>query len=312
MHGLETHASSWHHFVSFTHRLSMPRRLPPLAPLPAFEATVRLGSMTGAAAELGRTHGAVSRQVKALEAAIGTPLLERSALPLRPTSAGAQLYAAVAAAFDDLEGGLARIAPAGWQGVRLGCGSTLATRWLVPRLPRFYETHPGISVSLTLGTSAAPELADVDLAVSWDRLADMPIGDDVRALGDVRFALVAAPGYPVRVTAGGRGLEVPTLIVAETMPDGVERLERRFGIDVTAGARMVLPHIHLCIGAALGGLGLTLIETRLAADELAAGRLVAPLGLQVVPDGFIALLNPRRPPNAGARKLLRWLQAEAS
>lgn len=289
----------------------MKRRLPPLTALPAFEATVRRGSMTLAAEELGRTHGAVSRQVKALEEAVGALLLDRDQYPLRPTPAGARLYGAVAAAFADLEEGLARIAPAGRQTVRLACGSTLATRWLVPRLPRFYEANPGISVRLTLGTSADPQLEDADLAVTWDRLADTPAGSNVEVLGDVRFAVVCSPGYPVRVADDGRTLEIETLIVADTMPQGIERLEARFGLHLAARHRMALPHVHLCIGAALGGLGATLIETRLAVEELAAGQLVAPLGLHVVADGFVAVLEPKRQPTAATRKLLRWLRTEA-
>ncbi|MFW5833072.1 MAG: LysR family transcriptional regulator [Pseudomonadota bacterium] len=287
------------------------RNLPPLTPLPAFEATIRLGSMTHAAHELGRTHGAISRQVKALEEALGCPLVDRDALPLRPTPAGARLYAAVNAAFDDLETGLQQVAPRGTQRVRLACGSTFATRWLVPRLPRFYEANPGISVSLTLGTSADPQLEDADLAVTWDRLADTPAGPHVKVLGDVRFAVVCSPAYPARVTDDGRTLEIETLIVADTMPESTERLEARFGVRLAARQRMALPHVHLCIGAALGGLGATLIETRLAVEDLAAGRLVAPLGLQVVPDGFVAVLEPKRQPTAATRKLLRWLRAEA-
>jgi LysR family transcriptional regulator, glycine cleavage system transcriptional activator len=285
------------------------RRLPPLTALPAFETTIRLGSMTRAAQELGRTHGAVSRQIRSLEEALGTVLVDRDHQPLRPTPAGAQLYAAVAAAFDHLEAGLARVAPQGMQRVRLACGSTLATRWLVPRLPHFYEGNPGVSVALTLGTSAVPEMDDADLAVTWNRLDDHPEGEHVQVLGDVRFALVTSPESPVEVL--GRTLRTETLLVADTMPDGVERLRDRFGFDVAVRQRMALPHIHLCIGAAVGGLGVTLVEARLVQDELADGRLVAPLGFQVVPDGFLAVLHPKRPRSAAVRKLVRWLEAEA-
>ena len=46
----------------------MAKRLPPLNPLRAFEATARHGSLTKAAGELNVTHGAISHQIKALEA----------------------------------------------------------------------------------------------------------------------------------------------------------------------------------------------------------------------------------------------------
>ena len=59
------------------------RRLPPLSALRAFEATARLGSVTAAAAELGRTHGAVSRQLRTLQEAAGVPLFDKAGTGLR-------------------------------------------------------------------------------------------------------------------------------------------------------------------------------------------------------------------------------------
>ena len=59
--------------------------LPSLIALQAFEATLRFQSFTKAAEELGRTQGAISRQVAALEAQIGRPLFHRERPHLRPT-----------------------------------------------------------------------------------------------------------------------------------------------------------------------------------------------------------------------------------
>ncbi|PIK71196.1 LysR family transcriptional regulator, partial [Methylobacterium frigidaeris] len=59
------------------------RHLPPLSSLRAFEAAARLGSVTKAANELGRTHGAVSRQVRALQEQAGTALFEKAGTGLR-------------------------------------------------------------------------------------------------------------------------------------------------------------------------------------------------------------------------------------
>ena len=69
----------------------MTRRLPPLNPLRAFEATARHGSLSKAAGELNVTHGAVSHQISALEAALEVRLFERLGRRLKLTPQGAEL-----------------------------------------------------------------------------------------------------------------------------------------------------------------------------------------------------------------------------
>ena len=69
--------------------------LPPLSALPAFEATARLGAMSAAAAELGRTHSAISKQIAHLEDALGTALFAREGQGVRPTQEGADYAEAV-------------------------------------------------------------------------------------------------------------------------------------------------------------------------------------------------------------------------
>ena len=68
------------------------RLLPSMSMLTAFEAAARTGSFTAAAAELSLTQGAVSRQIKALEDQIGTPLFTRKGQRVTLTPTGA-LYA---------------------------------------------------------------------------------------------------------------------------------------------------------------------------------------------------------------------------
>ena len=74
----------------------MPRRLPPFAPLVAFDAVTRHGSFTRAAAELGVTQSAVSHQIRKLEDHFGVELLQRQNPGIEITPAGAQLSITVA------------------------------------------------------------------------------------------------------------------------------------------------------------------------------------------------------------------------
>ena len=80
----------------------MAKRLPPLNPLRAFEATARHGSLTKAAGELNVTHGAISHQIRALELSLKVRLFERAGQRLKLTPHGAELLPAVSTAFDGI------------------------------------------------------------------------------------------------------------------------------------------------------------------------------------------------------------------
>ncbi|MFG7973916.1 LysR family transcriptional regulator, partial [Pseudomonas paraeruginosa] len=69
----------------------MSRELPSLNALRAFEATARLHSISLAAEELHVTHGAVSRQVRLLEEALGVPLFGKEGRGIKLTDAGLRL-----------------------------------------------------------------------------------------------------------------------------------------------------------------------------------------------------------------------------
>src|SRR5215468_6840449 len=145
----------------------MPRRLPPLNALKAFEAAARSESFTRAAEELCVTQGAVSHQVKALEATLGIKLFNRERQRLVITAAGREYLAVVRDALDRIAVGTERIVQRQSAGsLTVSTSPDFAAKWLVHRLGRFAETHPGIDlrVSATLHhVDFARE--DVDLAV---------------------------------------------------------------------------------------------------------------------------------------------------
>lgn len=122
------------------------RRLPSLKALQAFEAFARSGAMTRAAALLGVTHGAVSRQIKALEQELGAPLVAGPRHALVLTAAGRELAAALTGAFDRIAAALP--GAAGDETLAVSCLGTFALKWLIPRLPAFLAAHPGAQVRL--------------------------------------------------------------------------------------------------------------------------------------------------------------------
>lgn len=98
-----------------------------------FEAAGRLGSFTAAAAELGLSQPAVTRQVRALERSLGADLFARTANRSELTDAGRRLWGHVAAGFATIETGIGELATAGETFV-LAAHPGIAQQWLVPRI----------------------------------------------------------------------------------------------------------------------------------------------------------------------------------
>jgi len=153
---------------SFFHEVpSMIRRLPPLNALKAFEAAARHESFTRAAEELCVTQGAVSHQVKALEAELGVKLFSRERQRLIITEAGRQYLLVVRDALDRIAAGTERLVQRQTSGVlTISTSPDFAAKWLVHRLARFAEAHPGIDLRVS-ATMHHVDFAreDVDIAV---------------------------------------------------------------------------------------------------------------------------------------------------
>src|SRR6202008_1760641 len=156
------------HVMSLPHDIgAMPRELPPLNALKAFEAAARSESFTRAAEELNVTQGAVSHQVKALEETLGLKLFNRERQRLIITEAGREYLAVVRDALDRIALGTEQLMQRQSSGVlTVSTSPDFAAKWLVHRLGRFAEAYPGIElrVSATLHhVDFARE--DVDIAV---------------------------------------------------------------------------------------------------------------------------------------------------
>lgn len=261
------------------------RRLPPLTALPAFEATARLGSASKAAMELRRTHGAISKQLKTLAEALGYSLFENTGNKLVLTPQGAAFLARVAPALDALEQGFEEARRAAPRSVlRLGVSATFATRWLMPRLPRFYSAYPNVEVEFSMTGRIPADLNSFDVSISWDRLRLAADRWPYEPIGDVAFAMVHAPAYAV--SQEGPVIRVPTRLVPDTLPTIWEVWGRLTGVTVLGGRDMVIPQTGLIIDSACNGLGAAVLERRLVEEDLRDERLVAPFGWHEIKGGF--------------------------
>ena len=129
----------------------MTRKLPSLNALHAFEAAARLQSVTLAARELHVTHGAVSRQIKALEGDLGKALFVRQGRGLGLTPAGEQLRDATGSAFQQLEDTCTDLRRQNTpSALVLGCPGSVLARWVIPRLPRLALELPDLNLHLVV------------------------------------------------------------------------------------------------------------------------------------------------------------------
>jgi LysR family glycine cleavage system transcriptional activator len=145
----------------------MPRRLPPLNALKAFEAAARNESFTRAADELCVTQGAVSQQVKALEATLGITLFSRERQRLVISQAGREYLAVIRDALDRIAMGTERLVQSRGAGVlTVSTSPDFAAKWLVNRLGRFADSHPEIDLRVSATMHQVDFVReDVDLAV---------------------------------------------------------------------------------------------------------------------------------------------------
>jgi len=259
------------------------RNLPPLNGLRAFEAAARLGSFVAAAEELGVTAGAVSQRVRILEERIGAALFERRPQALAPTKAARELLPVLTEAFDAIDAAVRRVrAPAAAaMPLRVACPAGFAAGWLLPRLERFQQHEPGIALILT-ATERLIEPGrseETDACIRFGRA-----GWSGHLACDFLFAdrriPVCSPNY--RTTHAVDAVAVDPLaehVLLEALSAPEDWPDWLLATSATAeGARRLsFGDERLALEAALRGLGIALADRALAAEPLAAGRLVTPL-----------------------------------
>lgn len=271
------------------------RHLPPLKALPAFEQAARLGSFSAAADELHVTHGAISRQMKALEQHFGAKLFRRLPRRLELTPEGESLLPAVRTALDILENSSRRLVTDEREGpLVVDCLPTFMMRWLIPRLYDFNARHPGIEVRLAASSATIDfSRAGVDVAI---RIGTPPWPDDVEArpLMDEEIGPVCSPGmasgHRLRRRNEFAGLpRLHTETRGDAWADWLARTRTK-GIDPAKGQRF--EHFYFLLEAAVAGLGVAIAPRPLVEEDLKLGRLVAPFGF--VPSGRRYCLLCRR------------------
>lgn len=285
---------------------------PPLNSLRAFEAFARHGGMTAAAAELCVTHGAVSRQVAALQAHLGVALVTGPRHRLSLTPAGAALAASLSGAFAAIDDAVTTARADARREIEISCLGTFALKWLIPRLPGFVAAHPDIRVRVSESWAAIDFARDrVDGAIRILNPDQAPARQEITPFlpqfqGPVGAPTVTPPG--ITIEAMGR---LPRLHAA-TFRESWSVWGELVGVGLPpAPLEREFQHNNSMIEAAVAGMGVAIAPWAFVAPDIAGGRLVAPFGFAERPSRFV-FLRPERRPDASVDAFRDWLVAEGA
>jgi len=182
--------------------------------------------------------------------------------------------------------------------------------WLAPRLARFTQSHP--EVTLNLSTRLKPfdfVTTPFDAAIHYGR-QDWP-GVHYLKLMDEAVLAVAAPGFPT-LTEATDILRHP-LLQLESRTGDWGRWLAHHGAPGLRPSGMMFDQFATLTQGAIHGMGAALIPTFLIQRELAEGRLIPIFGPAIPALGAYHLVWPdTRPDRAPLRSLRLWLQAEAT
>ncbi len=299
----------------------MPRHLPPLNALRAFEAAARHLSFTKAAEELHVTPAAISHQVKALEEQLGLPLFRRLTRGLALTDEGRFYLPRLTEAFDRLAEATAQVRPRGLTGtLTVSVLNSFATRWLLPRLTDFRMRYPDLDVAIHASAARVDfQRDDVDVGIRYGRgrwpglRAELVLTDQTFPVCSP--ARLAGPP-PLRDIADLRRQVL--LHEGEARPDEswvtwepwIERLGLT-DMDWRRGPRFT--DASMMMQACIDGLGVAIGRSSLIGQDLAAGRLVRPFPLSHPADYAYWLVCPaawaERPK---IRAFRNWLAEQAA
>ena len=264
----------------------MKRRLPALNAIKGFEAAARLGSFKQAADELCISHSAISHQIKQLELDLGVALFYRGPKRVELTPAGQRYYPVLRQALNNIADATEAITASNRPDMlNIHTHQSFADLWLVPKLQKFREAHPGIEISV----STAPEISfvrgEVDVAITFGR--PDPSG------GIVYEKLFRSKMFPVCAPAVANGANGPLRTPADLAKHALLQVylhaafydwehwlkAANVSLDPTMG-----PHFDtysLALKAAVAGMGVAMTRDHFSADDIKSGRLIKPFDIEV-------------------------------
>jgi LysR family glycine cleavage system transcriptional activator len=278
-------------------------------------------SLTKAAAELNVSPGAISHQIRGLEALLGVQLFERRVRAILLTAAGKLLYPGVQTGFLHLCEAVAGLKSDTARVLVVSTPPGLTAKWLAPRLYRFANAHPEIDTRISSSINNANFTTDgVNIAIR--QMAEHPAPDpalDMEKLVTLSLVPVCSPSFLERhgpLNTAEHLVSVPlihdeTFLPRARVPTWTDWF-RAAGIDrVDIPRGLTFNTADHALDAACEGAGVLLAQNILAYDHLRSGRLVIPVALALPSGRAYHLVRPKR---GGERPQVEafshWLKAE--
>ncbi len=280
---------------------------PNLNSLRVFTTVARHLTLRRAAEELGVTQGAVSQQIKQLEAQLKVPLFTRHARGLHLTEAGQDLYIPVKQAISTISQAIEKLSSEN-SAATVAISPSLAAKWLAPRLPQLADTHPEIDLSL-LPTRRPDRHSSADLIL---HLGPEPraTGRTVRRLAPLRPVMVASPTLVPRAPVILRPDWVLGFSLIEDALTPWQSYLDRHAPDLQAE-----PHRYaqsaLALNAAEAGNGIALVPDLLANEAITQKRLI--WLHEEAPDdagGLYLIHKGDTVPNAACQRVIDWIETQ--
>lgn len=292
----------------------MRQRFPPLNALRLFESAARLQSFKNAAEELSLTPSAVSHGVQVLENWLGLQLFTRTRRGLKLSEAGKYYYPVVQEAFTLLDQGTAQVGGHREGGrLAISVAPTLALRWLIPRLGRFREKHPDIT--LVIDTSRRRVELDsqsVDAAIRMGRGGWQGVQAE-KLFTEVLIPVCSPEFAQARELAPSQLNDVPLIHVTQTRDEWGAWAQGADCPPPDQTRGLLFDSVNLAFEAAVRGLGIAMGRRPLVDDDLATGRLVVAFDLPVTSaTAYWFLISESRVDDRALVAFRSWLLSECS
>lgn len=292
----------------------MTKRLPPLNALRVFEVAARRLNFTRAAEELHVTNAAVSHQIKLLEEHLDKQLFQRSNNVLRLTEAGERYLPRIREAFQVIQQATDTLLTDRTAILRVGVPPSFGSKWLVPRLYRFFNQHQDVRVEVVSEIELDYRKCDITIDFRGAKFADFCIEP-----------FIATEVFPVCNPDLKKDIQTPgdlhkfTLlheISALNNPDypNWQRWFSELGIS-NANARQgpIFTLALLSLQAAIEGQGVALGQRALVEYDIAAGRLARLFDIHTsLRLHYYLVYAPDMKDNPAFQAFHQWLLNEAS
>lgn len=292
------------------------KNLPPLRSLVAFEAAARHLSFAKAAEELYVTPGAVGQLIHKLEDWLGVKLFHREVRKVSLTEAGAAYFGRISTALGQISHASSVLKQRRRNEVRISMPPSFARKWFVPRMARFMDHHPEISLHIDASAALVDfDNESIDIAIRHFK-AQESNRLDVELLFLDELRVYCSPMYYEKLKLKqSENLAKVTLLATKIHPYW-ERWLLQFtklsGREIGEIPTINFDASHLAVDTAKRHQGIVLTSTSLVEQEIASGELIEPFEARLPVDEGYYLVAPKGSfALGGAVESLRfWLRQE--